>query len=98
MSNQTGETPMNSHARYLRLAAKDIADAGHNGWSNTCTWAATEIDRLESQLSERDAELKDMRLLAATAVAHRGGCIYIDTGNCDCGAIERGIARLKERT
>jgi len=42
---------MNSHSKWLREAAKEIAIAGHYGWGNTCTQAADEIDRLERQLT-----------------------------------------------
>ncbi len=39
---------MNDHAKWLRQAAKEIAAEGHNGWGNTCTDAADEIERLEA--------------------------------------------------
>lgn len=35
-----------THARWLKEAAKQIADGGHYGWGNTCTQAAEEIERV----------------------------------------------------
>ncbi len=51
-------SPMNVEAvkakecvAYLRKAADEIARAGHNGWGNTCTLAADEIERLTERLA-----------------------------------------------
>ncbi len=33
------------HAKWLRQCAKEIAEAGHAGWGNTCLQAAEAIDR-----------------------------------------------------
>lgn len=43
------------HAKWLREAAEQIAKAGHNGWGNTCTFAADHIDELAAQLAAERA-------------------------------------------
>ena len=48
MRELRGQTEVNSHIKWLRQAAKEIASEGHNGWGNTCTEAADEIDRLST--------------------------------------------------
>ncbi len=40
------------------------------------------------------AELRGLRRLACVAVAHKGNCIFTNTGDCDCGAVEKGVASL----
>ena len=42
---------MNSHAKWLRQAAEEIANEGHVGWGNTCTAAAEEIERLTAEVT-----------------------------------------------
>lgn len=48
---------MNSHAKWLRQAAEEIAKAGHNGWGNTCLQAADEIATLTAKVAELEAKV-----------------------------------------
>ncbi len=52
---------MNSHAKWLREAAKEIAAEGHNGWGNTCTDAADEIERLTTEGSELQEQIDSLQ-------------------------------------
>jgi hypothetical protein len=50
----------------LRNQAKEIADAGINGWGNTMIEAADTIESMRQQLASRDAEIAWVRdVLAA---------------------------------
>lgn len=59
------EQTLLAQVKWLRLAADEIATAGHNGWGNTCAQAAFEIEnylvrsRQESQNACRYEWLKD---------------------------------------
>lgn len=44
----------------LRNQAKEIADAGINGWGNTMIEAADTIESMRQQLSNRDAEIAEL--------------------------------------
>ena len=51
----------NSHAKWLRQAAAEIAKEGHNGWGNTCDQAADEIDRLCSALTASELRVQELK-------------------------------------
>lgn len=48
-----------THAKWLRQAAEQIAAEGHNGWGNTCQDAAEHIATLRAQLAEAHAGLRE---------------------------------------
>jgi hypothetical protein len=57
MSTPSPNPSGNPHAKWLRMAAEEIAKAGHNGWGNTCDQAAAEVDRLEALVRSLDSQL-----------------------------------------
>ena len=45
-----------THAKWLRQCAKEIADAGHAGWGNTCLQAADAIEVAVRECSDNGGE------------------------------------------
>jgi len=61
----------------LRKAATQIAAAEHDGWGNTCSDAADEIDRLTAErdaLREQVAVLESLLVDADNICQEHGGC------------------------
>lgn len=46
-----------NHAEALRKAAAEIRTEGHNGWGNTCEWAADEIASSQAEIERLKAAL-----------------------------------------
>jgi len=64
-----GENMTNLHAGWLREVAEEALRLGKASWANTCTAAATEIERLDAPHLALHEALKTAQELAATRLA-----------------------------
>jgi hypothetical protein len=70
-------TNENPHAKWLREASKQIADAGHYGWGNTAEWAADEIDRLTASEKALREALEKMPCMCFSRYVDRDGIEHL---------------------
>jgi hypothetical protein len=69
---------MNSHEKWLRQAAEEIAAEGHAGWGNTCEQAADQIAELQAEverLNTRELEWKVLLRDLHVEMAARFCCV-----------------------
>lgn len=52
-----------NHAEALRKAAEEIRAENHNGWGNTCEWAAEAIDASQAEIERIRKALRDITAL-----------------------------------
>lgn len=72
----TALTILESHAKWLRMAADEIRRENHDGWGNTCEQAADAIDAHIHQSSQHESEGAEKHVCTVRCVPGEHACQF----------------------